>query len=192
MTDPGAWTTAQNEVTDIDLVLITHEHPDHLHLESLKAVLKNNPQVRVITNSAVGKILSENAISFDLVEDGQEIAVSGLVIRGFGKIHAEIYGELNRVQNTGYFVGSRFFYPGDALTNPQKPVEILALPVAGPWIKTKEVIDYAKTLSPKICFPVHDGMLKIPMPYHRMPEIILTPLGINFQVLSEGTEVDFK
>ena len=35
LTDPGKFTSDQNGLTDIDLILITHEHADHLHTESL-------------------------------------------------------------------------------------------------------------------------------------------------------------
>ena len=44
LTDPGVWTTAQNGVKGIDVLLITHEHADHLHIESVKEILKNNLQ----------------------------------------------------------------------------------------------------------------------------------------------------
>ena len=36
LTDPGAFSQEQNQIRGIDVVLITHEHGDHLHVESLK------------------------------------------------------------------------------------------------------------------------------------------------------------
>lgn len=39
MTDPGAYSTLQNDARNIDYIFITHEHQDHFHLESLKTVL---------------------------------------------------------------------------------------------------------------------------------------------------------
>ncbi len=50
LTDPGTYSTQQSEVKNIDFVLITHEHADHFHVDSLKALLKNNPQAKVIPN----------------------------------------------------------------------------------------------------------------------------------------------
>ena len=41
MTDPGSFTDKQTEEQNIDLILITHEHSDHFHIESLKKVLIN-------------------------------------------------------------------------------------------------------------------------------------------------------
>src|SRR3989338_9761569 len=57
MTDPGAWSTRQNEEKGIDYIFITHEHQDHFHIESLKKVLANNPKAKVITNKGVGSSL---------------------------------------------------------------------------------------------------------------------------------------
>lgn len=159
LTDPGAWSSAQNQVKSIDVILITHEHPDHLHIESLEAVLKNNPRAKIITNAAVGKILSEKNIVFDILKHGQNISPESILIEAFGNDHEEIYEQFGMVQNTGYFIDNKFFYPGDAFTNPGKPVEILALPIVAPWTAFKTSMQYALDIKPKIAFPVHDGML---------------------------------
>ncbi len=188
VTDPGAWTTAQNEVKGIDAILITHEHADHLHVDSLRVVLAHNPQAVVLTNQAVGNILTKENISYELLEEGGIKKIQGVVLEGHGSQHADIYPTVPAVQNTGYFIDSRLFYPGDALYNPGKAVGILALPVAGPWLKIAEAIDYAKNIAPKICFPVHDGMLKITGPFHLLPEKMLKEEGIDFIVLEEGKE----
>ncbi len=190
MTDPGGWTTAQNEIKNIDLVLITHEHADHLHIDSLKTVLKNNPVAKVITNSAVAKILQAENIQSEILEHGGSTIFKKVMLEGLGEKHAVIYDEFGQVQNTGYFIANRFFYPGDAFFNPGKPVEILALPVCGPWMKISEAIDYAKELKPKFCFPVHDGMLGITGPFHKVPEIILSQANIKFSPLDIGKEYD--
>jgi len=191
LTDPGSWTTAQNEVRDIDVVLITHEHADHLHVDSVKTILKNNPAAKVFTNRGVGKILEKERTPFELLEHSQSKTVGDVLIEGHGELHAPIYPTVPQVINTGYFISGRLFYPGDALYNPGKSVEILALPVAGPWVKISEAIDYAKTVKPKIAFPVHDGMLKIIGPYHRVPQDTLSAAGIGFTVLPEGQETEF-
>jgi len=191
MTDPGAWSTRQNEERNIDYVFITHEHQDHFHLESLKVVLKNNPKAKIVTNRGVGKLLEKEGIGYELLEDKQSKTVSGVLLEGFGEKHAVIYQDFGQVQNTGYFIANRFFYPGDAFYNPGKPVEILALPVAGPWLKISEVIDYAKLLKPKICFPVHDGMLKYLGPTRGVTTKYLSESGIEFRDAIEGAVFSF-
>jgi L-ascorbate metabolism protein UlaG (beta-lactamase superfamily) len=47
LTDPGSFTIgAQEGVTGLDAILITHEHADHFHIESLHTVVRNNPDYR--------------------------------------------------------------------------------------------------------------------------------------------------
>jgi L-ascorbate metabolism protein UlaG (beta-lactamase superfamily) len=191
MTDPGSYSTLQDQEMDIDIILITHEHSDHFHLESLKKVIFNNPQAKIITNNAVGKLLDVEKISYEILENGNSLIEQEIVIEGFGEKHAEIYPGWGQVENTGYFIESKFFYPGDAFINPGKPVDILALPVAGPWMKISEAIDYGLQIKPRIAFPVHDGILKSPGMPHRVPAKFLNENGIEFVPMLDGDTKEF-
>ncbi len=190
LTDPGNYSTAQDELKNIDLILITHEHQDHFHLASLKLVRQNNPAAKIVTNAAVGALLAKENIPFSLLADGQKATERRIKLEGFGREHALMHAALPLVQNTGYFIAERLFYPGDAFTNPNRAVEILALPVAGPWMKLSEAIDYALALKPKLCSPVPDAILKAPGPVHFRPPQVLTPAGIEFQVFELGKEYE--
>lgn len=192
LTDPGTYSTLQNTEKNIDAILITHEHQDHFHLESLKIVLANNPQAVIITNSAVGALLDPEKIPYTILEEGNPaMKIKNTTLEGFGTLHEEIYDTWNRVQNTGYFIDDKLFYPGDTFTDPGKHIEILALPVAGPWMKIKEAIDYASYMKPRVVFPVHDGILKHAGLVHRVPTKILTERGIEFVAMLEGDEREF-
>jgi L-ascorbate metabolism protein UlaG (beta-lactamase superfamily) len=193
LTDPGSYSTLQNDAKDVDVIVITHEHQDHLHVDSLKEILVNNPDAKIVTNSSVNNILKkENINDAIIVEDGQSGEVAGIKIAGHGTIHAEIFREWPSVQNTGYFIGERIFYPGDAFYNPKIPVDILAWPAAGPWLKISEALDYALEVKPKVLFPVHDGMLNENGGglLKRLGESILEKNGIKFVVLEIGKETE--
>ncbi|OGH90131.1 MAG: hypothetical protein A2537_03615 [Candidatus Magasanikbacteria bacterium RIFOXYD2_FULL_36_9] len=192
LTDPGTFSTSQDDVKNIDLVLITHEHQDHLYIDSLKKILENNLGVKIITNKSVGVLLEKENIVYEVVEDGQQFTLKDVLIEAFGKEHAVIYSTLPTIENTGYFIANKLFYPGDAFTNPGKPVDILALPVAGPWMKLSEAIDYAKEIKPNRCFPVHEGILKMPGATHKIPPTALESVGIEFIVLEIDKEVEIK
>ncbi len=191
LTDPGKYSTLQNEVVGVDIVLITHEHSDHLHVDSLKKILKNNPDAKIITNTSVGKILSLENISHEVVSGGEKNNSHGVLIEGYGEAHAPIYHSLYLVENTGYFIDDTFFYPGDAFTNPNRPVNILALPVAGSWVKLQEAVDYGLLLKPRIAFPVHDAILSDVTIMHRAPGEVLPQNGIEFVSMVPGDERDF-
>ncbi len=190
LTDPGSYSTGQNDERDIDCVVITHEHADHFHLDSLKAVLRNNPNAGVVTNAAVGKLLDQAGIPYVSVPDGGRTDVGGISLTGHGAKHAVIYKEYGQVENTGYFFDGTLFYPGDAFFEPGAPVDVLALPVAGPWCKLSEVIEYALALKPRAVFPVHDAVLSSPAFINRLAETFLQPAGIAFMALELGKETE--
>src|SRR5689334_23138949 len=104
LTDPSPFSSGQENARNIDLILITHEHSDHFHVDSVKAILANNPQAKVVTNSAVGTLLQPAAIAFELLEDGQSRTDKGIAIEGIGTEHAVIYPTLPNVTNTGYYI----------------------------------------------------------------------------------------
>lgn len=204
MTDPGNYSTAQDSVTGVDCVIISHEHTDHLHVESLRNVLRNNPQAKIVTNSAVAAILDRENIATGsriIVGHGQSTTIGAasaanqITIAGWGTKHAPIYQNYEQVENTGYIIGDRLFYPGDALTlldrKENEQIEILALPVAGPWLTISDALEYALAVKPKKCIPVHDGNLRsIGLP-HRLPKLELAKAGIDFIAMTEGQTVDF-
>ncbi|MBI2623843.1 MAG: MBL fold metallo-hydrolase [Candidatus Liptonbacteria bacterium] len=191
LTDPGGWSAGFETLTDIHVVLITHEHPDHLHTKSIKTILQKNPEAKIITNTTVRNILEKEGIATTLLEHGAHATEREVFLEAIGERHAVIHSSVPQSQNTGYFINNRLFYPGDALTNPQRPVEILALPVAGPWLTIGEATDYALALSPRACFPVHDGNLKFPGIAHNLPAKALGAKGIRFTVLEGGVPIEF-
>jgi L-ascorbate metabolism protein UlaG (beta-lactamase superfamily) len=178
MIDPGSFTAEEHvKERDIDLILITHEHTDHMSAFSLLEVLKNNPKAVIFTNSGVGKVLDEAGIKYEILPDRTPRDFGGVEIEAHDCKHEEIYQDFGQVLNTGFFIDKRLFYPGDSFFNPGKKVEILALPVAGPWAKVKEAVTYAMEISPEICFPVHDGMLNTFGSAHQVPEMVLTSIA---------------
>lgn len=176
--DPGTWSEDVSNLKNIDALFLSHEHQDHTDPERIKILLANNSQLKIYTNSGVGKVLDETNIPWTEFTNGQKQTINGLEVEAIGEKHAEIYPSFPIVDNTGFLIGGRLFYPGDSFTVPNKPVEILALPVCAPWLKSAEAIEYAKKINPKMYFPVHDAMLKFPGPFHKLPQMILGQAGI--------------
>ena len=188
LTDPGTYSTMQDAIAGVDVILVTHEHQDHFHMESVKKVLANNPNAKIITNNAVGKLLKAENISFEVVLENQKNDLHGVLIEGYGSKHAEIYEEFGQVENTGYFVDGKLFYPGDAFTVPGRSVDILALPIAGPWMNMREAIEYACAVQPRVAFTVHDGIYKTKGFMHVLFSHICAKQGIGFVPMVEGDE----
>jgi len=201
--DPGFYSVEKHiKVNKIDIVLITHEHADHFHIESLKELLRNHPDVEIVTNDTVGVILSKEGIKHHIMEHGDVIDMKGVHIEAYGKDHALMHKSIALVSNIGFLIeekvadrsesnniSQKFFFPGDAFTPIDKEVDVLALPVSGPWMKISEAIDYALQLKPKKAFPVHDAIRFGSA--HTLPEKILGINGIEFIKLEEGGEILF-
>jgi hypothetical protein len=154
--------------------------------------LQNSPDAKIFTNNGVGRLLSRASIQYSLLEEGSSVSEKGVTIQAFGKKHAVILQELPLVDNTGYLISNRLFIPGDALTTPPVPVEILALPVAGPWLKLSEAVEYVKNVKPRFCFPVHEAIMKEPMASQvtSWPQKSIEVFGTKFLSIEVGKAIE--
>jgi hypothetical protein len=84
------------------------------------------------------------------------------------------------------------FHPGDALTVPEDRVPVLLLPLVGPWLKTSEMIDYARTVAPQRAYAIHEAILNADGLglMDRMLGLAAAPSGATFTRLDPGTTVD--
>ena len=154
--DPGGWTD-QEAVEGATAVLVTHEHPDHYLPDHLRAA-----DCRIFTIDAVARLIGEQAPDLaervTVVAPGESVDV-GLAVRSVGELHAVIHPELPRFHNSGYLVsagGTTLFHPGDALTGPGEPVDVLCAPVSAPWLKASEAVDFARSVGAPRVMAIHD------------------------------------
>ncbi|MFD0527889.1 MBL fold metallo-hydrolase [Kitasatospora arboriphila] len=145
--DPGAFTEA-DATRGADAVLITHEHMDHFAEDRLRAAVEADPGLRIWTNRAVAAQLEGIGAQVAVVGEGDAFDIDGLGVSVHGEWHAVIHPDIPRVGNIGFLLDGRLFHPGDALTVPPHPVDTLLLPIAGPWTKVSELIDYVREAEP--------------------------------------------
>jgi L-ascorbate metabolism protein UlaG (beta-lactamase superfamily) len=189
LTDPGTFSTIPETCPPVDYVVITHEHADHVHVASLATLMHRMPQVQVITNTAVGALLSAENIPYTVHESGHTALYGGVSVTGYGDLHAVVHAAVPQVQNTGYLFNESLFYPGDAFTHPHVPVDVLALPTAGPWMKLSEALAYASEVKPSAVIPVHDGIYARPDMMNPLIERVLNTSGIRFVQLPYGEAI---
>jgi L-ascorbate metabolism protein UlaG (beta-lactamase superfamily) len=189
--DPGTFSKGQNDLTDLDAMLITHDHADHLDIESVKVLVAKNPDMQIIGTEAVQGVLQKEGITSSVLAQGDSMEVKGLTIEAIGKDHAVLVNSMPPAQNVGFMIAGRLFFPGDALTLPGREVEILALPAAAPWSKLSEVVDYALAVKPKIAFPVHEAILAHPQMMFGIMEKTFSENGIEWRVPELHTPTEF-
>lgn len=185
--DPGTFSEGHTELTDLDAVLITHKHFDHFDTATVEALLKANPQASLVVEGATAADAPESLRErTQVVRPGDRFTVAGAEIEVVGGTHAQIHRDVDRIPNVGfYFTDSGFLHPGDEFTPPAVDVELLALPVSGPWQSLGDAVDYLRAVRPARTFPMHEAVLSRPSIYYTYLEN-LKPAGTEFRVLEPG------
>ena len=184
--DPGIFTAQEHvleakNIQKLDYLLITHEHPDHMYIPLIKEFATKFPQLIILSNASVVKILGKENIS---VQTGNDEIVS-LV----DSPHEKLWDK-QVPPNTIFTVFGKVTDPGDSL-HFSSTTDILALPVTAPWGSTTQAIEKALSLKPKIIIPIHDWMWKDEVRksmYARLTDYF-KPIGIDFKGLETGETV---
>jgi L-ascorbate metabolism protein UlaG (beta-lactamase superfamily) len=190
--DPGSYSEGFEGLEGLTAVCVTHQHPDHLDGERLRRLLDANPGARVVADEGSAEPLGQAGADVQVVHDGDELALGGLGLRVVGRDHATIHPDVPVIPNVGYLVGGRLFHPGDALTDPGGPVEVLAAPAGAPWLKLAEAVDYLRRVAPRVAVPVHEKVLSDlgVKAHYRQLEQLGARGGTSFRVLDDGQPVE--
>jgi L-ascorbate metabolism protein UlaG (beta-lactamase superfamily) len=189
--DPGVFTDPE-AVDGAGAVLITHEHPDHYAADRLAAT-----DAPIFTIGAVAAKIHEDAP--DIAERVTVVAPgeafdAGLPVRAVGELHAVIHPDFERFHNSGYVVtlgDQKVYHPGDALTAPDEPVDLLCAPISAPWLKVSEALDFVRLVGARRNLAIHDRIYSEPalgMVDGHMGRF-LAGTGQEYQRLPDGTDL---
>ncbi|MBC7560444.1 MAG: MBL fold metallo-hydrolase [Dermatophilaceae bacterium] len=161
--DPGAFSSGFVDVTGLDVILVTHQHADHVDLQRLPALLEINPQARLYAEPQAAADLEQAGIGAEHTVAGQTLTFGPVRVTPVGQMHALINEAIPRVGNLGVVLQAdgepSLFHPGDAYDAEPGPVDILALPLNAPWAASRHTIAFAARISPRVCVPIHDALL---------------------------------
>jgi L-ascorbate metabolism protein UlaG (beta-lactamase superfamily) len=159
--DPGTFSDTWHGLTDLDAILLTHQHPDHFDADNVGSVIAANPGARLLVEPAVAKMLLEQ--SPHAVLAGEKVELGGVTVEVVGGEHAVVHERIPAVGNVGFVIresgGPTLFHPGDSYDVTPSGIDLLALPFVAPWAKTAMTIDFANNVKPERAMPIHDVFL---------------------------------
>jgi L-ascorbate metabolism protein UlaG (beta-lactamase superfamily) len=149
-----------------DLILVTHDHGDHLDESAIQSLLKDDTDL-VLTEKCKRKVVIQEAI---VMRNGDSRSLKGVqidAIPAYNLQHKRSEGVPfhPKGDGNGYvitFGDKRVFVGGDTENTPEmkalEEIDIAFLPMNLPYTMTPEMVaDAARAFRPKILYPYHFG-----------------------------------
>ena len=157
--DPGVFSDVDAALDGADAVLITHEHPDHIDVERVRAAARADPRLRIWGPAGVAEALGDLGEQVVAVAGGESFKAAGFALQTFGGQHEVLHQAIPVIANVCFLVEDAVYHPGDSFTVPNKPVDTLLLPAMAPWAKVSEILDFAIAVRAPKALPIHDGLV---------------------------------
>lgn len=159
--DPGTFSHGFEDLTDLDAILITHQHFDHLDVDRLPALVQANPQATLVVDpGSAEEEIAKLSLAATVARVGDTIELNGATVHAVNGDHAVIHPEYPVPPNIGYVVdGGAFYHPGDSHFVPEQKIDVLGLPAAAPWMKVGEAAEFLRAVAPRVAVPIHDATL---------------------------------
>ncbi len=186
--DPGVYSAGFEELDGLDAILVTHQHPDHLDLDRLPALLAANPAAQLLVDVGSAEPLADAGIAHQVLRPGEQLELAGVMVDVIGGDHGVIHPDIPVIPNNGYFIdggAGTILHPGDSFTAVNRDVDVLLLPTAAPWLKISEAVDYLRAVDPGLAVPIHQAILAKPDKHYGLFRE-LAPVGTEVHVTPHG------
>jgi len=156
--DPVGNYADYSKMPKADLILVTHEHGDHLDVNAIKALLKQGTKV-VLTEKC-----AESYADGEIMHNGDSKSIAGIQVDAVPAYNPEkaFHPKGNGNGYVLHFGDKKVYVAGDTENIPEmanlKDIDIAFLPMNLPFTMTPEmVVEAVKLFHPKILYPYHFG-----------------------------------
>jgi L-ascorbate metabolism protein UlaG (beta-lactamase superfamily) len=161
--DPGAFSAGFEDLRDLDAVVVTHQHADHLDRPRMTALLAANRQAAVYADPESAALLAGPNTDVVVTVAGDRHSLGAATLTPVGALHAVNHPGVPRCANVGVVLAAEgeptLYHPGDAYDGEPGDVDILAMPINAPWAKVSESIAAVRRIAPQGVVPIHDALL---------------------------------
>jgi L-ascorbate metabolism protein UlaG (beta-lactamase superfamily) len=160
--DPVGQEADYASMPDADLILVTHEHGDHLDPEAIKELRKAGTEI-VVSRSCEGRI--DGARVMNNGEVGMIAGFQVEAVPAYNLLHRRSEGQPYHPKGDGNgylitFGDLRVYVAGDTENTPEmkalKDIDVAFLPMNLPYTMTPSMVaDAAIAFRPKVLYPYH-------------------------------------
>ncbi len=162
--DPVSREADYTNMPKADLILITHEHGDHLDTRVIKTLQKEGTKL-VLTRACADRVAGGIVMQNGDVKTIQGLRIEAVPAYNIVHMRSGRTPFHPKGQGNGYVItlgDKRVYVAGDTENTPEmkrlKNIDIAFLPMNLPYTMTPEMVaDAAKAFKPKILYPYHYG-----------------------------------
>lgn len=164
--DPYKLSKKHENVNDADIVLITHNHFDHLSIEDLKNIVKETTVV-VSAQECLSQLKSLNVKESIGIDPRNNVKVNDLKVETVPAYNVDKEFHPKNDKKIGFIIefgNDRLYHIGDSDMIPEMKdtnSTIALVPVSGTYVMTAEEASKAinELINPKIAIPMHYGTI---------------------------------
>jgi L-ascorbate metabolism protein UlaG (beta-lactamase superfamily) len=162
--DPYGKVADYSSLPKADLVLVTHEHHDHLDMDALGEIRTSKTKI-IMTESCAQQV--KGGI---IMKNGEVRTVDGIhieAVAAYNMVHKRDNGQPFHPKGVGNgyvltFGDKRIYVAGDTENIPEmknlKDIDVAFLPMNLPYTMTPEMVaDAARSFHPRVLYPYHYG-----------------------------------
>ncbi len=165
--DPYQISQTHHNKNDADIILISHNHFDHLSMDDLRHIISNNTTI-VAAKECIDQLKNLGAVETKGVVPGDKLTVQGIQIETVAAYNTNKHFHPKADRKVGFIINlykMRIYHAGDTDDIPEMSAiepDVALVPVSGTYVMTAE--EAAKAVNEKIkpkklAIPMHYGSI---------------------------------
>ena len=196
--DPGTLKYEEeyfNVWNSVDIILITHKHPDHCNTEILEKI---NDNIKIYSTQEVQD--ANKTLNINIIKENDIIELDGIKIEVLHAVHGYqplLKGGKEIYENVGYIIDdgeNRLYTTSDTICfkNDYK-ADILCVPVTGYGLTMSafEAALYAKEVGATLTIPIHMDNPAFP-PDYKFVEEMFNKYEVEYEILENEESIEIE